>query len=138
MAKHIVFFANTANAAGETINEPTNSSTTGAPAWSTDKSEYARMNVILNVKTFTGTSPVVTFAILERFGGVFVETARSTAITASGTYILAQHAAPANQSSIKTAGAFPALGSGTDKQVITTTAGTQVVIDADIYFDFFS
>jgi len=128
--KAIIKFANTTAVGGETISETAGSAITQA------SSEFAYMNVVLDV-TITGTSPTITFAINENFGGVFVQTAKSKAISATGKYILCQGIVPPDQTSVLNNGAFWALGSGTAKQVVTTVTGTQIVLNANIYFVFF-
>lgn len=130
--KHIVLFGTATNASGETIAENTTNSAGNGPSWSTDKSDYSSMNVVIDVKTITGTS--ITFSIQEKISGVFVETAASTAITATGRYVLNFRTVPAAAAS-KNQGAFPALGMGTDKQVVTT-ASSLSAIAADVYFVF--
>lgn len=135
MSKSIVLFANTTNVSGETISEPAVSSTTGAPTWSSAKSEYDAMDVVLDVKTLTGTSPTITFSIQEQFGGIFAETAKSTAISATGKYILVSKGVPSSQTA-NVQGQFPALGRGIAKQVVTTAGGTIGTLSADIYLVF--
>lgn len=131
MAKHIALFGTASNTAGETINEGSQSPI------SDDRSRYSRMNVVLDVQALTGTSPTITVSIQEQFGSIWVETAKSTAISATGQYVLCQHALPNTQAS-KNQGAFPALGSGSAKRAVTTIGGTQVsAVTTDIYFGFF-
>lgn len=128
--KHIVKFGSTATVASETV-----SATEGSPI-TQDYSEYSKMDVILIV-TLTGTSPTCTFVVEELFGGNWVETARSKAITGTGNYTLVQGMTPPDQTSVLNNGAFWALGSGSDKRVRTVVTGTQIALSADIYFAFY-
>ena len=125
--KHVVKFARTTNTSGETINEAAQS------PMSDDRNSFSKANVIIDLQTLTGTS--VTVSVLESFGGVFVETAKTAALTGTGQYVLCQHADP-NANVTKNVGPFPALGSGMNKQIVTTTSGLSA-ITCDFYFAFF-
>jgi len=129
--KHTILFGSASNAAGETISE----NITTASGFAADKQGFTQMDVILDVKTLSGTSPTATFSIQEKFSGIFVETAKSTAISTTGKYILCNAALP-NSQVANNQGAFPALGTGTDKQVVVTVGGTIGTIATDIYFNF--
>lgn len=129
--KNVVFFGQATNTSGETINELAQSPIDQS------RNSFSKMNVVINVTALTGTSPTMTFSVLENFGGVYVETAKSAAISSTGGYILCQNNTP-NAAVTKNSGAFPALGSGRDKRVVTTAGGTVGSISADIYFAFFN
>ena len=128
--KHIVKFGSTGTNASETVEATVGSAITQ------DYSEYSKMDVIVAL-TITGTSPTCTIVIEELFGGEWVETARSKALTATGNYTLCQGIVPPDQTSVKHNGAFWPLGSGAAKQIKTVVTGTQVVMSADIYFAFY-
>lgn len=128
--KHIVKFGSTATNASETVSATAGSSITQ------DYSEFSKMDVVLIV-TITGTSPTVTYVVEELFGGNWVETARSKAITATGNYTLVQGITPPDQTSVLNHGAFWALGSGAEKRVKTVVTGTQIALSSDIYFAFY-
>ena len=136
MKKHIVKFGNTTNVSGETINEPAVNLQTGAVAWSPDKSGFCKMNVVFDVKTLSGTNPTIQFSVQETMGGIWVETGKSKVISATGTYLLMQGAAPTGTASVLSDGPAWALGSGMDKRVVTTAGGTVGSLNADIYLDF--
>lgn len=138
MTKTIVFFGTVSTVGGQTLSEPTASSTTGAPTWSTAKSEFCRMDVLLNVKTLTGTSPTMTFSVQERFSDVgFVETAKSTAISTTGKYILSNDGQTGQTNTTNISYGFAMQGKGIDKQVVTTAGGTVGTFTADIYLIFY-
>jgi len=128
-----VLFGSTTNVAGETVAQDT---TNGY--WQTAMTEFKNMDVVINVKTLTGTSPTMTFSVQELIDGtnVFLETGKSGAISATGVYALASLTLP-NAAVTKTTGAFPMLGCGTTKQVVTTPGGTVGAVSADIYFIFY-
>lgn len=128
--KAIIKLGNTTNVSGETMTAADGSTLTQA------YSEFAHMNVVIKL-TITGTNPTFTVAVQENFGGTWVQTAKSKALTATGNYMLVQGMTPPDQTSVLNNGAFWGLGSGADKRVVTTVGGTQVVLDADIYFVFF-
>ncbi len=131
MSKRIVKFANTTNTSGETISELDQS------PMSVDRSIYNRMNVVVKINTLTGTNPTLTVSIQENFGGIYVETAKSTALGSASAWILTRDVGnTTGVTSVFQAG-FPALGSGADKKVVTTIGGTTSVVNADIYFVFF-
>lgn len=130
MAKHIVRFANTTNTAGETINENDQS------VFSFDRSRYNKMNVLINVLTLSGTSPTITVSVQEDFGGTFVETAKSSALGSTGARILCRDGGTTGVTSVLQS-AFPPLGSGAAKRIVTTIGGTTSAVSADIYLIFF-
>jgi len=132
--KHIEVYTST-NTAGETISVPA-----GSSLWT---NEFAFIDVIINVRTLTGTTPSLTVSVQERFPSgaapqsVFIETAKSGSITATGTYALthwgtnttqpaaAIYASPGNEQNVL-------LGRGGEKRLVLTTAGTVTAIAVDI------
>lgn len=131
MAKHIVFFATTTNTSGETINEGSQSD------FASDRARYNRMNTYVKVTTLSGTSPTITVSVRENFGGNYVETAKSTALSSTGDYILCRDGSQPTGVTSVLQGPFPAQGAGADKRVVTTIGGTTSAVNASIYFIFF-
>lgn len=137
MTKHIVFFGSLSNTGGETLNEPAQSSTTGAPVWSTDKSEFSHMDVLINVKTLTGTSPTVTISIRESFSDVTgVETGKTTTLSTTGKYLLANDGQSGQTLPTTVQYGMSMMGKGIDKQVVSTIGGTASAVAVDIYLIF--
>jgi hypothetical protein len=138
MAKTIVFFGNTASTITNTLSEPSVSSTTGAPTWSSAKSEFRSMDVLLNIKTLTGTSPTWTVSVQERFSDVgFVETGKSAALSSTGKYILANDGQTGATNTTNILYGFSMQGKGTDKQIVFTAGGTVGTSSIDVYLIFF-
>lgn len=135
MAQTTVLFGTLTITGGQTLSEPAASSTTGAPTWSIAKSEYNTMDVMLNVKTLTGTSFSV--SIQERFSDAgFMETANSGTISAVGKYYIANGGQTGQTGAAKIIYGFAALGKGTDKQMISTTSSISA-LTADVYLIFY-
>jgi hypothetical protein len=137
MRKSIVKFGTTTNASGETLSETGNVTGLDAPAWASNKVEYAKMNVVIKITTLSGTAPTVAFKVEELFGGNWIITAISTALTAAGTYVLAQGATPPATMTTSIQGAFWPLGSGMSKRITSTVGGTVGAISVDYYLVFF-
>lgn len=131
MKKRKVLFATSTAAAGETITQGLNVD------WQMAVYGYNKMDVIINVKTLSGTSPTLTVSVQEQFNGTdFIETAKSAALSAIGAYGLAQQTVP-NAAATKITGAFPMLGKGDIKRIVTTAGGTVGSISVEVWFVFF-
>jgi len=126
-----ILFTNTTNTSGETITQ-------GADvAWLEAVQGFAKMDVVINVKTLSGTSPTITVSVQEVIDGtVYLETAKSGALSATGVYALANEVSP-NTNVTKSIGPFPMCGKGANKRIVTTIGGTTSAVSADIYFIFF-
>lgn len=97
------------------------------------------MDVLINVKTFTGTSPILNVSIQERFSDVgFVETAKISGINTTGKFYLANEGQTGQTGTSIVNYGFAALGKGNDKQVVSTVSGTVGSVSADIYLIFYS
>ena len=68
-------------------------------------------------------------------GTNYMETAKTAALTATGVYTLCSFALP-NAALTKATGAFPMLGKGDRKQVVTS-ASSITGFNADIWFIFY-
>lgn len=124
--KKKIFFATTTNTAGETIIR-------GTQYNAVDDQEFGQMDVVINVRTLTGTS--ITFSIQELIDGTtYMETGKSSAITATGVYVLNFTQVPSSNLT-NTMGPFPVMGRGFQKRVVTT-ASSLSGLAADIYFIF--
>lgn len=130
MKKRKILFGSATNTSGETIVMLAQAD------WSIALQEYCSMDVVINVKTFSGTS--MTFSIQELIDGttVFLETAKSAAITATGVYGFSSMITP-NATLTNTSGPFPMLGRGHSKRVVTVTSSVAAIV-ADIYFIFYN
>lgn len=137
MTKTIVFFGNTIGTSTNTLSEPAASSSTGAPTWTSAKSEFVKMDVLLNVKTLTGTSPTWVASVQERFSDVgFVETAKSGTLSSTGKYILSNDGQTGQSATTNISYGFAMLGKGFDKQVVLTAGGTVGTSSIDVYLIF--
>lgn len=131
MKKRKILFTTSTAAAGETITQGLNTD------WQMAVAGYNKMDVIINVKTLSGTSPTVTVSIQEQFNGTdFLETAKSAALSGIGAVGLAQQTLP-SATTTKITGAFPMLGKGDLKRVVTTAGGTVGAISVEVWFVFF-
>lgn len=101
-----------------------------------DINTFSKMNVHLDVDTLAGGGSVQ-FTVQENFAGVWIDTAKSRNITATGQYTLAQHTLPNTSLLTRIEGAFPTLGSGSQKRVVSSFTGTVSSVSSKVYFGFF-
>lgn len=140
MTKSIIFAGtfSTTTTGAQTFTVATDAS--GQNILGEGRTSCSSMDVLLNVKTLSGTSPTTTPSIQETFSGVgFIETANwgATPISATGKYFLAHDGQTGQTGASKIAYGFAMLGKGIDKQIVFTNGGTIGSIAVDVYFIFY-
>lgn len=129
--KKTVFIGNMANVAGETLSFPA--------ALAEVLNAYKFMDILINLKTLTGTSPTMKYSVQESFSDnsgadLFVETAVTSALAATGKVFVTHEDSGHSGDVAKNA----MLGKGFKKQIVSTPGGTVGSVSADIYAVFWN
>ena len=129
MSKHNVYLGQLSSSVqGATVSNDT--------AVSDNINSFSRMNAHFDIDTLAGGGSVQ-FTVQENFAGVWIDTAKSRNITATGSYTLAQHTLPNTSLLTRIEGAFPTMGSGSQKRVVASFVGTVSSVSSKVYLSFF-
>jgi hypothetical protein len=134
LCKSIIFAGNFAVSTGGAQTFTPALDAAGLSKLGSTVNEINSMDVLLNVKTFSGTKTVP--SVQERFSDTgFVETANygTTGITATGKYILAHDGQTGQSNTANIQYGFAMLGKGTDKQIVFTNTSISS-ISIDVYW----
>lgn len=129
--KKQIYFGSITSDQGQILNEPT----TPPIPWIIDELEYRPFDVIVDIKQISGGTLNLT---IQEMGndGAFITTANSGPMGKPGKFVLSFHAHPTEQGAHALLGPFPNLGSGVEKQIVSSVSSWPTTVNADVYLVF--